>query len=133
MPIVSSTSALRDAVVAGNDRDFAEEIAIVPMLETSQYKSRTPDPDRPAFSVQGILRIEMSSSDLSGPGRDDWATQVPAGMSMLKIDRVAYPASLELRKGDQITAIKRVGEPQFLVEQADPHGRSRLHIILSRL
>lgn len=134
MPIVSSNKALRDMVVAGNDQEFADHLAIRPMMDAaSQYRSAQADPARPPFDIVGILQTNPSAIDLAGVGKTDWGTHVPSGKTVLLVDATAYPDVLTLRPKDRMTAPERIGSPDYEIELIDPTSRPRVFILLTRI
>lgn len=133
MPIVSSDNALRALVYAGNDGEFGEILRILPKTAQSQYGGRKADPERAEFEIRGILRLGRSTTDISGPGRDAMPTVLPSGVAEAVIDPNGFPQVLTVKKKDLVKALERTGEPVFEVERADPHGRGRVHLLLTRL
>ena len=133
MPILSGNAEVNGAVIAGNDGDFADRILATPMKATGQYGGAGVDPDRGAFEFSAPLRTDPSTVDIAGPGRRLWASEVPAGKTLLTPDPAAYPAVLTLRPGDRLKALDRNGQPEYSIDQIDPTGRARVFILLTRI
>ncbi len=112
------------------DANLGERFKVEPML-TGQYGSG-PDPARPVFDIeQAHLRVAGGQDDLGGIGSRSWSTLLAGGEAEIHIDPEIYPSATSLRKGDQITALNRAGEPRFEVSRLDRDQKSRLVIQLS--
>lgn len=125
MPVVSSTSALRDLVVAGNDEAFAETVRL-----EFRDGART-DPDRADRDIEAVLRTrDEATSNISGGRVGDWKSEVRAGGAQLFIDQTKY-SDLDIRKGDAIVATTRHGSPRWKVLDTNPRGHTRLVVELT--
>jgi hypothetical protein len=114
------------------DGRFGEDIRFEPMA-TSQYAGATADPDRPAFTVAGILETSADEDDLSGTGTPNAMRSRIRGVGAIaRVPETAMPA-YPLRKGDRVTAIDRNGTPTWSVVRVDPDQLGRVVIGLAPL
>lgn len=102
---------------------------MTPMKTAGQYGAGGPDPERAAFDVQGKIIVSRGEiQSLSG----GTSIVVPDGSALAFVDLVAWPAIINLVKGDQIASDDHAG---FLFEVASsdrPLG-GRLPLILKVL
>lgn len=109
---------------ASVDGMFAERVRIV------AWKDGREDPERPARDIVAPLVDEdRENQSLSGNRSGEFATDLRTGGAILKPDRAAYP-DLDVRKGDEVIALERPGEPRWRVSSVDTSGRGRLIINL---
>ncbi|MFK0384984.1 hypothetical protein [Agrobacterium sp. NPDC090273] len=126
MPIASSFSAARDAVVSGVDQRYAERIRLSPM------NNGKADPDRPQLVIMAVLRTgDETASPLDVNGGRSLHSRIAAGKAALHIDRTEHPA-IVLRKQDSVRALDRPGEPLFQVSTVDDRNHIRLIIGLNQ-
>lgn len=127
MPVAARFHEIRDRVLAGVDRRFAEPV-YVSFLDRGKV-----DPDRPALTVEGILRVgggkQSRASNSSG---ESWRTQIAAGRAELHLDRAAY-AGPGFQPGDRLRAISRASQPWFEVLGVEDRGESRLVLELGEV
>ncbi|MCX2722608.1 hypothetical protein [Roseibium salinum] len=124
MPIVSGNAEINSAVIAGNDKEFAERVRI------SGWVQGREDPDREPREIDAVLRTNTrADQNLSGDRSGTFATDIRTGGATLRIDQVAYP-DLDIRKGDTVVALERPGLPEWEVSSVDPRGRGRMIVNL---
>lgn len=129
---VAGYAAIRDRMVAGNDHDFGESVRIEPKA-VSQYGGAGPDPQRAAFTITAVLRVGGDEQDLGGDRAGNWKARVPSMPGALHVDRAKLPAGMELRKGDQVVALDRPGQPRFEIARVDALHVARLVLPLTAL
>lgn len=118
---------LRDRTAAAVDRVFAEAVRLSPM------KNGQPDPDRPQYIFEAILRTEgdqsRSPSGAAGTVSQEWKSRVVSGAAILSVNLATYngPAFME---GDKVRALARQEEPVFAVASVEGADHSRLIVHL---
>lgn len=125
MPVVSSNNSLRDLVVAGNDRHFAEALSL-------EYRDGAqPDRSREDRLISAVLRTrDEATVNISGGRGADWKSEVRAGGAKVFVDLARYP-DLQLKKGDVVRAIDRPGRPRWKVVDVDARAHDRLVVELT--
>lgn len=117
--------AIRDRVLACVDSVHAEPVRL------SFKKGGVADPARPAIEIEAVLRVGGGKeTSVSGRGADTtWRTRIQAQRAELHIDRAKYP-QIVVRKGDEVNALSRPGEPWFEVLAIDDRTMTRLVLML---
>lgn len=128
---VAAYAPTRNRVVAENDEDFGESIRFEPMV-SSQYGGAAADPGRAAFTIIAVLRMGGDEADLGGDRSGNWNAKVPTMPGALHVDRVKL-AGRVLKKGDQVVALDRPGQPRFEIARVDPMHVARLVLPLTAL
>lgn len=109
---------------ASVDGMYAERVRIVAWLDGRE------DPDRPVLEIEApLVDEERDNQSLSGTRSGKFLADVRTGGAVLKPDRATYP-DLDVRKGDEVIALERPGEPRWRVSSVDASGRGRLIINL---
>ncbi len=113
--------ALRDRVMAAVDHVHAEPV----LLKFNEGCAS--DPARPSVEIEAVLRVGGGKETAASGNRIDaaWRTRISAQRAELHIDRTKYP-DIKARKGDEVRALARPGEPWFEVLAVDDRGLSRL-------
>lgn len=119
---------MRNRTLAAVDHAFAEPVRLSPM------KDGRPDPDRPQYIFEAVLRTESDQSrsptGAAGSSGQEWKSRVSSGLAKLHVDRAVYNGP-DIREGDQLRALARVGEPVFAVEAVEGADHSRLVVHLT--
>lgn len=109
------------------DGAFGEPLLIRPQAP-ARYVAGGDDPDRPAFTVVGIL--DMPASTVIPEGSHAYGGNRPQiDVPAIKIDfdvRVFSGEDQWPRQGDRIQATSRPGQPEFEVTAALPDGIGRV-------
>ncbi|MBN9443680.1 hypothetical protein [Bosea sp. (in: a-proteobacteria)] len=117
-------------VRASVDRELADPITARPQ-RVSQYGGSSPDPDRAAFDLAGVLLVgEGGQADLAGGNTGTWLARIPVGEAELQIDPDAHPQARNLRKGDLIVAEQRSGAV-YEIARVEPPRRNRIVLRLA--
>lgn len=126
MPVATSFSAARDAVISSVDSKLAEDVRLSPM------NAGTTDPARPQIVIAAVLRTgDQKAGPLDVAGARSLHSRIAAGKAALYIDRTKYPG-VALVKGDAIRAISRPGNPKFEVASVDDRYHARLIVHLNQ-
>jgi hypothetical protein len=108
-----------------NDANFGEAFSATPTVR-DQYVGSTPDPDRPAFSFTGILKVtDGERSGLARPANEDIENRPTVGDTILHVDPDTYPAIIGLTVGDVVSADDR-GGVRYEISRVDRRMRNRL-------
>ncbi|WEJ33868.1 hypothetical protein [Devosia sp. SD17-2] len=127
MPIASRMQDVRERVVSGVDRFFAETVRLSPMAD-----GRT-DPSRTQIAFEAILRVGGGGETNAAGGQgQSWRTQIAAGRAELHINRASYIGPV-IKTGDKIRAVARRGDPLFVVLRVDDRGETRLVLELGEV
>lgn len=117
-------------VRASVDRELADLLTARPQ-RVSQYGGSSPDPDRAAFGLAGVLLVgEGGQSDLAGGNTGTWLARIPVGEAELQIDPDAHPKARNLCKGDLIVAEQR-GGAVYEIARVEPPRRNRIVLRLA--
>ncbi|MEW4459442.1 hypothetical protein AB1K42_15225 [Roseibium algicola] len=127
MPILSGNADVNNAVIAGNDGDFAERVRIV------SWKDGREDPERPAREIEAPLVKEgRQTQSLSGDRSGQFLGNIRTGGAVLKPDPVKYP-DLVVKKDDEVIALDRPGNQRWKVSSVDDRGHGRIFINLGEI
>lgn len=103
---------------------YAERVRIV------AWKDGREDPERPAREIVAPLVDEdRDNQSLSGDRSGKFLADIRSGGALLKPDRARY-RDLDVRKGDEVIALERPGEPHWRVSSVDTSDSGRLVINL---
>ena len=124
---VARYQAIRDRIIAANDRIFAELIFFSPMRGSVQ------DDKRSARNIEGVLRVGGGSeTSVANRQATDWRSRIVAGKGELHIDWAAFPG-LIVRQGDRLRAMTRPEVPWFEVLAVDDRSFDRLVLQLGEI
>lgn len=116
--------AIRNRALAQVDATFAEDVDLFFL------SGGAADPTRGKVTAKAVLRVGSRDAGVGrGAGGGAWNTRIAAGEAEARIDRATYGGP-EIRKGDKLRAVERVGQPFFeVLRVADrSHGRLVLHL-----
>lgn len=112
--------AIRDRAMEQVDDTMAEAVDLFFLAGGAA------DPARDNVTVQAVLRV--GSRDVVAP-KGAWGSRIAAGKAEAHIARASYDGP-EIRQGDKLRAVERIGQPFFeVLRVADRgHGRLVLHL-----
>lgn len=115
---------LSDAMSAVDDV-FGERLRIEPRLRSGKSERPGPDETRPATTITGVLRMESAMVERGNFIGRRWEGEMEADKAEVFIQHANMPA-YDLRDGDRITALDRVGAPMFEVNRIDQGHAGRM-------
>ena len=109
--------SIRDEAIRAVDAVMSERIMHFPL------RQQQPDPHRSKREIHAVLRVG-GLRDKPAEGGKSWMARIAQGRAECHIDRSTQP-NIDIRQGDRIRAVERVGQPIFDVLQVQErhHGR----------
>lgn len=110
------------------DRAMSESVRIVPVRE-ADFAGVTPDPDRPAVDVEGVLTFRRGEEDIGGNAAHLRNARVVTAHAELQVMRTKLPAGFDIRKDDRVEVVAK--GLVFKIERVDRQHPGRLAFVLS--
>lgn len=118
--------ALERMVDRVHQRTWGESVRI------SFYRNGEPDQSRPVVDTRGLLHVGSDDSAQIGERRGDaFRSRLAAGEAELFLDRATYSGHIP-RRGDQVRANDRVGQPWFEVSMVGDHDTNLIVVSLTQ-